>query len=120
MVAGVGLYPSSVFLGPFGQNWLGDRILAVHIAEEIHDMLRACQHRQVSLDHDAVETVIYKDQEAFKELRKGFHRSPPQMVWLDTKIICLATGGINPLQHPTPSPWDFKGCVRSDVDELAE
>ena len=88
VVAGVCLHPSSVFLGPLGQGCFGDRILAVHITEEMHDMLRARQHRQVSLDDDAVETVIYKNQEAFKELREGFHRSPPQRVWLVTKIIC--------------------------------
>jgi hypothetical protein len=29
-----------------------------------------------------------KNQEAFKKLHEGFHRSPPQKVWLDTKIIC--------------------------------
>jgi hypothetical protein len=40
------------------------------------------------LDDDSVETVINKNQEALKKLREGFHRSPPQKVWLDTKIIC--------------------------------
>src|SRR5262249_21400776 len=40
------------------------------------------------LDDDAVETVRYKNQEAFQKLGEGFHRSPPQKIWLDTKIIC--------------------------------
>jgi hypothetical protein len=41
----------------------------------------------VSLDDDTVETVMYKNQEACKELREGFRRSPPLMFWLDTNII---------------------------------
>jgi hypothetical protein len=38
---------------------------------------QAGQQRHVPRDHDAVETVIYKNQEALKKLREGFHRSPP-------------------------------------------
>jgi hypothetical protein len=30
---------------------------------------------------------MYKNQEACKELREGFRRSPPLMFWLDTNII---------------------------------
>jgi len=60
----------------------------VHIAEEMNDVLGTGQQGQVPLDDDSVETVVYKNQEAFKKLRKGFHRSPPQKIWLDTKIIC--------------------------------
>jgi len=44
----------------------GDRILTVHVAEEMHDVLGPGQQRQVSLDDHAVETVISKNQEAFK------------------------------------------------------
>jgi hypothetical protein len=69
----------------------------MHVAEEMDDVFGTGQQGQVPLDDDAVETVVYKNQEAFKKLREGFHRSPPQMVWLDTKIICPATGGINQL-----------------------
>jgi GxxExxY protein len=66
----------------------------MHVPEEMHDVFGPGQQWQVPLDDDAVETVIYKDQEAFKKLRKGFPRSPPSDVWLDTKIICQATDGI--------------------------
>src|SRR5438552_13264309 len=89
VVAGVAFHPSPIFGSPLGQDLRGDGILAMHVAEEIYDVFGARQQRQVSLDDDAVETVIYKNQEAFKELRESFHRSPPQKIWLDTKIICL-------------------------------
>jgi hypothetical protein len=54
----------------------------------MHDMLGPGQQRQVSLDDDAVETVIYKNQEARKELRRRFPSVALSEVWLDTKIIC--------------------------------
>jgi hypothetical protein len=65
----------------------------------MHDMRGTGQQGQVSLDDDTVKTVIYKNQEAFKELREGFHRSPPQMFGWIPKSSVLATGGIN---HPHP------------------
>jgi hypothetical protein len=67
----------------------------MHIAEKMNDVLGTRQQRQVSLDDNAVETVIYKNQEAFKELREGFHRSPPQMFGSISKSSIMATGGIN-------------------------
>jgi len=88
VVAGVAFDPSPVFQGAFRQDLRGDGIQPVQVAEEMDDVFGTGQPRQVSLDDDAVETVISKNQEAFKELREGFHRSPPQKVWLDTKINC--------------------------------
>jgi hypothetical protein len=35
----------------------------VHIVEEVHDVLRVCQQRQVAADHDPVETVVYECQQ---------------------------------------------------------
>ena len=44
----------------------------MHVAEEMHDMLGPGQQRQIALDNDAVETVVYKNQEAFEKLGEGF------------------------------------------------
>jgi len=46
----------------------------VHVAEEMDDVFRPRQQRQVSLDDDAVETVVYKSQQAAKQLVEEFHR----------------------------------------------
>jgi hypothetical protein len=70
----------------------------MHVAEEIHDVFGTAQQGQVSLDDNAVETVIDKDQEAFKEIHEGFHRSPPQMFGWIPKSSVTATGGINHLR----------------------
>src|SRR5258705_1171632 len=94
MVASVAFHPSAVLQGSLGQNSRGDRILTVHIPEEVDDMRGPGQQRQVPLDDDAVETVIYKNQEAFKKLREGFHRSPPLMFGWTPKSSVRATGGI--------------------------
>src|SRR5207302_1034015 len=95
VVTGVGFHPSPIFGSSLGQDLRGDRILTVYVAEEMHDVLGPGQQGQVSLDDDAVETVIYKNQEAFKKLRKGFHRSPPQWFGWIPKSSVRATGGIN-------------------------
>jgi hypothetical protein len=95
MVAGVAFHPSPVFQGALGQRLRGDRILTVHVAEEMYDMFGAGQQRQIPLDDDAVKTVIYKHQEAFEKFREGFHRSSPhRLSCVDNKIICQATDGI--------------------------
>jgi YVTN family beta-propeller protein len=81
----------------------------------MYDVRRSAQQRHVSLDDHAVKTVVYKNQEAFKELREGFHRSPPQMFWSDnqnhlswrpvesTAPLCFAI--LSPLGFQGRSPW---------------
>jgi len=75
MVAGESFHPTLILLGSLGQNLLGDGINPMHVAEEMHDVLGPRQQRQVSLDDDAVETVVYKSQQAAEQLAEGFHRS---------------------------------------------
>ena len=41
------------------------------------DVLRSRQQREIALDDDAIETVIYKREQAAKQLVKSFHRSSP-------------------------------------------
>jgi hypothetical protein len=43
VVPGVAFHPSPVFQGPLGQNLRGDWILAVHVTEEMYDVLGAGQ-----------------------------------------------------------------------------
>jgi len=45
VVAGKGLDPLLVFVGPFGQGLLGDGVDPMHIAEEMHDVLGTAQQR---------------------------------------------------------------------------
>jgi len=109
----IAFHPSPILQGSLGQDLRGDRILTVHVTEKIHNMLGPRQQRQVALYDDAVETVIYKNQEALKELREGFHRSPPLMFGWIPKSSVRVTGGINQPAPAAPasSPWDFKGAA---------
>jgi len=95
VVAGVAFYPSPVFQGAFRQDLRRDGILAVHVAEEMDDVFGTGQQRQVSLDDDAVETVIYKYQEACKGFAKvSIGRLLKRFGWIPKSSV-RATGGIN-------------------------
>ena len=59
MVAGESFHPLLVFAGPLAQSFLSDGMDSMHVAEEMDDVLGPCQQRQVALDDDAIETVVY-------------------------------------------------------------
>src|SRR4029077_20489648 len=69
VIASVALYPSPIFQRALCQNFRRDRIQPVHVAEKMYDVFGSGQQWQVALDDDAVETMVYKNQEAFKKLR---------------------------------------------------
>jgi hypothetical protein len=94
----------------------------MNVAEEMNDVLGPGQQGQIALNDNTVETVVYKYQEAMEELLEGFHGLPPQMFGCIPKSSALAPveSTVHSLGCTNPSPWDFKGSVRSDVDVLAE
>ena len=59
MVASEGLHPMLVVLGSLPQRLLGNGVDAVHVAEEIDDVLGTSEQREIALDDDAIETVVY-------------------------------------------------------------
>ena len=85
--------PAVVLVGPLAQRLFRDRIRPMDIAEEMHDVLRSRQERQVPEDDHAVEAVVYKHHQAAKQLGKGFHRSPPVVLRLSNEIIGETAGG---------------------------
>ena len=85
VVPGKGFDPMFVFRGPAGQNLLRDRVKPQDVAEKMHNVLFPRQQRQVSLNDDAVKTVIYKSQQAAKQLVEGLHRPVPRDFALTTK-----------------------------------
>jgi len=68
VVAGECLDPLLVRLRPFGQGLFGNRVHPMHVTEKMHDVLWAGQQRQVALNDDAIETVVYKQEQAAKQL----------------------------------------------------
>src|ERR1700730_10132085 len=114
MVAGVSLYPSSILRRSLRQNMRCNRILTMQVAEKMHDVFGAGEQGHVPLDDDAIETVIYKNQETCKKLRQGFHRSPPRIFWSDNQNH-PSWRPVESTEHPSPCvamlSWDFKGAA---------
>lgn len=46
----------------------------MEVAEEVHDVLRSRQEGEIALNDDAIETVVYKPEQAAKQLVKDLHR----------------------------------------------
>ena len=103
LLAGERLDPFLVVSGSFAQDLLGDRVDPLDVPKEVDDVLRAGQQRQAPLDDDAVETVVYKSQQAAQQTGRRF----PSVVasetsGVDNKIIGQTTGG-----NPTGAGKDF-------------
>jgi len=73
VIAGVGLHPLAVHLSPLAEYGLIDYRNAHHLVEKIDYLLGSGQAAEVPVDDDAVETVLYKDQQAAKQLGKRLH-----------------------------------------------
>src|SRR5437016_4037276 len=69
--SGEGFHPAVILVGPFSQHFLGDGAGVVDIAEEINEVLRPGQQREVSENDEAVETVVYKSQQAAKQIGRA-------------------------------------------------
>jgi len=77
----------------FCQGLPGEGIDPVHVAEEMDDVLGPRPRRQVALDDDAVETRVYKSQQAAEQLAEGSIGLLGALAF-DNKIIRQRAGGI--------------------------
>ena len=64
VVAGVAIHPAVILVGPLAQNIFGDGAGLVQVAKEMDDIFRPGQQGNVPQDDDAVETAVYKSQQA--------------------------------------------------------
>src|SRR5579864_6372544 len=62
MIAGIGLHPVLVFVGPLAENFLAHHRNAEHLPDKVNHLLRPGEPVQITVDDDAVETVIYKNE----------------------------------------------------------
>ena len=74
VIARKGLHPAGVIIGPLSEHLFRDRPAPQDVAEEIHRILRAQQAGQVTVNHDAIETVVDKHEELAKHLVESFHQ----------------------------------------------
>jgi len=92
VVSSEGLNPVDVVVGSLPQDFLGDRADLMNVSEKVDDVLRAGEQREIPEDDDAIETVVYKNNEVGEQLRERFHRS--SLVFLRTKMVERRTAGI--------------------------
>jgi len=71
------LYPPLILVRPSRENFLADHRLAHHLLEEMNHLPGPGQPAQITIDDHPVETVIYKQQQAAKQLCERLHRSSP-------------------------------------------
>ena len=60
MIARERLDPLVVLGSALTQDLFGDDADAVHVAEEVHNVLGTREQRQMAADDDTVETVVYE------------------------------------------------------------
>src|SRR5271166_3386601 len=84
VIPGEALNPLIVIDSALAQDLLGDGPDPVHVAKEVYDVFLPSQQRQIAPDDDAVETVVYKGQQATKQPDKIFHRSTSSLALAST------------------------------------
>ena len=62
VIAGVSFYPGFVIVRALAENLLAHHRNAENLTEEIDHLLGPREIAQVAVDHDAVETVVYKNE----------------------------------------------------------
>jgi hypothetical protein len=86
--------PSCVIVGSPAEYLLADDRDFQDLPEEKHHLFGSGQSAEIAVDDDAVEAVVYKNQQAGKQLCEKFHQSPGLRSRLDNSIIGPAAGGI--------------------------
>jgi hypothetical protein len=78
---------------PFGQHILGERGDAVRVAEEMDDVLGPRQQREVALNDDAIETLVYKPEQRRQTACERFPSVVSVDACLSNTIMRETTGG---------------------------
>src|SRR5215472_13317529 len=116
MIAGIGLDPVLVLAGAPAQYLFVNRRDADHPAEEVHHLLGPRQAAEITMNDNAVEAVIDKDQQIAEQFGEQVHWSAPprpgevdQQVnadqasaWSRARVFVLPTRSvISPAARPT-------------------
>jgi hypothetical protein len=70
VIASERLYPLPIIAGSLTEDGFVDHRDAHHVAEEVDYLLGARQAAQVAMDDDAVEAVVYQNEQAVEQLCK--------------------------------------------------
>ena len=76
MVAGEGFHPGLIVGGALAQDLLIDRRNPDDLTEEVHDLLRARETAEVTVNDNAVEAVVDERDQVPEQLDEQFHGNP--------------------------------------------
>jgi hypothetical protein len=96
VIGGVGFHPIAVIVGALAEHFLVHHGDAQNLVAEVDHLFGSGQAAEIAVEDDAVETVVYKSQQAVKQLREQLHRSPPDACFA-TRSSGQATAGVNRL-----------------------
>ena len=85
--------PVAVIVGALAEHFFADDRDVEDVAKEMHHLLGPGQAAEVAVNDDAVEAVVYQNEQAVEQLCEQLHRLPP-WVLVSNKIIGQATGGV--------------------------
>ena len=68
VIAGERLHPLPILAGSLAEDLFVHHRNADHVAEKVDHLLGAGQAAEVAMDDDAVEAVVYKNQQAVEQL----------------------------------------------------
>src|ERR1051326_2672660 len=86
MITGEGFDPIAVIVGSLAQHVFAHDWNAQNLVDEMDYLLGTGQSAEVAVDDDAIEAVVYKDQQAGKQLCEKFHRLSVLRSCLDNSI----------------------------------
>jgi hypothetical protein len=73
MISGKPFHPALVVVSPLLQHIFGNKGNAHYVMKEVDHVLRTRQHREITVDHDTVETVVDKNDQVTIQAHKRFH-----------------------------------------------
>ncbi len=66
-------HPALVVVRPLSQHLFGNQRDTHYFVKEVNHVLRTRQHREITVDHDTVETVVDKNDQVAIQAHKRFH-----------------------------------------------
>ena len=76
VIAGIGIDPALVIGGAAAQHLFVYRRDADHLAEEVHHLFGPPQAAEITVNDNAIEAVIDKDQQMAEQLDESVHGKP--------------------------------------------
>ena len=77
MVSGIGFHPVLIIVSAAAEHFFFHHWDVENLTEKVDHLLGPRQAAEVAMDDDAVEAMVYKNEQAVEQLCEDLHRSPP-------------------------------------------